>query len=278
MTGPRTPHPGTGTFPGPAPADAVGPGEGDGAPEGRRHGRRRRGGDVAYAVVGVVGELLITLGVLLGLFTVWQIWWTDVQAGRVQEELVASLDWPAPPAFPDRADPVLRTDDPPVMAEPVADGDVFALMYVPRWDGQPPVTIKQGVDKRTILDSGSGGHYPGTAMPVDVGNMAVAGHRSTYGRPFHRVAELEDGDPLVVRTEATWYVYRVTGTQIVWPEQVEVVAPVPNEPGVAPTRRFLTLTACHPILSARQRFIVHAELEGWLPVADGAPDVLAGGA
>lgn len=257
-------------------SDAVGPGAHGAAPEdGRRHARRRRGGDVAYAVVGVAGELLITLGVLLGLFTVWQIWWTDVQAGRLQTELVASLDWPAPP---ERAAPALRTDEPPVMPEPVTDGDVFALLYVPRWDGQAPTTIKQGVDKRTILDTGSGGHYPGTAMPGDVGNVAVAGHRSTYGRPFHRVAELEDGDPLVVRSEDTWYVYRVTGTQIVWPDQVEVVAPVPNEPGVAPTRRFLTLTACHPILSARQRFIVHAELEGWLPVADGSPEALAGGA
>ncbi|PFG36880.1 sortase A [Flavimobilis soli] len=245
--------------------------------EERRTAPRRRASDVAYAVVGVVGELLITVGVVLGLFVVWQLWWTDVQAGRVQEQIVAQLDWADPPAD-DAPVAQLRTDAPPALEEPAADGDTIALLYVPRWDGHDPVTVRQGVDRPTILDTGSGGHYPGTAMPGGTGNFAVAGHRTTYGKPFNRVAELETGDALVVRTPEAWFVYRVTSHQIVLPEQVDVIAPVPGEPEAAPERAMITLTACHPMFSARERYIVHGELEGWMPVADGVPAALTEGA
>ena len=238
---------------------------------------RRRASDVAYAVVGVVGELLITVGVVLGLFVVWQLWWTDVHAGRVQEQIVAQLDWADPPAD-DAPVAQLRTDAPPALEEPAADGDTIALLHVPRWDGHDPVTVRQGVDRPTILDTGSGGHYPGTAMPGGTGNFAVAGHRTTYGKPFNSVAELEPGDALVVRTPETWFVYRVTSHQIVLPEQVDVIAPVPGEPEAAPERAMITLTACHPMFSARERYIVHGELEGWVPVADGVPAALTEGA
>lgn len=231
-----------------------------------------------YAAAGVVGEVLITLGVILGLFVVWQLWWTDVQAGRVQARLVAQLDWPDPPPADDAAPAGLRTEPPPVPAEPGHDGDVLALLHVPRWDDQDPVTVRQGVDRPTILDTGSGGHYPGTAMPGGVGNFSVAGHRTTYGKPFNRVAELQTGDPLVVRTSDHWYVYRVTEQHIVLPDQVEVVAPVPGFPESVPEQRFITLTACHPMFSARERFIVHGVLEGWMPVADGTPAALTEGA
>ena len=115
-------------------------------------------------------------------------------------------------------------------------------------------------------------------MPGGVGNFAVAGHRTTYGKPFNRIAELEPGDALVVRTADLWFVYRVTEHHIVLPEQVDVVAPVPGEPGAEPERATITLTACHPMFSARERYIVHGELEGWMPVADGVPAALTEGA
>ena len=238
---------------------------------------RRRPSDVLFGVVGVVGELLITLGVVLGLFVVWQLWWTDVQAARAQEQIVAGLDWPRPSSA-DAPVAGLRTGPPPTLDEPTQDGETIALLSVPRWDGQDAVTVRQGVDRPTILDTGSGGHYPGTAMPGGIGNFAVAGHRTTYGKPFNRIAELEPGDALVVRTADLWFVYRVTGHRIVLPEQVDVVAPVPGEPGAAPERATITLTACHPMFSARERYIVHGELEGWMPVADGVPAALTEGA
>jgi len=115
------------------------------------------------------------------------------------------------------------------------------------------------------------------AMPGDIGNFAVAGHRTTFGKPLNRVAELEIGDPLIVWTPDTWYVYRVTETLIVLPTQVEVIAPVPGRPGAVPTERMITLTTCHPMFSARERFIVHGVLDYWAPTSSGTPAEMLGG-
>lgn len=242
---------------------------------------RPRGGRVAGAV-GVLGELLITLGVLLALFVVWQLWWTDVVAGANQREAVAELDWvvsePAGPALP--ADPTgPRRDEPaPVEAEP-EHLTTFAVLRVPRFGPEYLATVTQGTGRPDVLDLGGLGHYEGTAMPGEVGNFALAGHRTTYAKPLHRAAELEVGDPLVVQTADTWYVYRVTTSHVVLPHQVEVIAPVPNDPSGVPTVASMTLTTCHPLYSARERLVVHAELDYWMPVSDGVPpDLPAGGA
>lgn len=238
----------------------------------------------AYGVVGVLGELLITFGVLLFAFLAWQLWWTDVEGNRAQAEIVRELDWqpvPTPEPTATESGPVVapprRDEAPPVIAEP-EHGTTFATLQVPRWAGEPERPVSQGVDRPTVLDVLGIGHYPGTAMPGDVGNFALAGHRTTFGRPFHRVEELQVGDPIVVRTPDTWYVYRVTSTQVVLPSQVEVIAPVPDQPGAVPTERLITLTTCHPMFSARERFIVHGTLDYWAPVTDGTPAELLPGA
>ncbi|GII98834.1 sortase A [Sediminihabitans luteus] len=245
------------------------------APAAVRHARPVRGPGVVSHVVGGIGELLITLGLLLGLFVVWQLWWTDVQGDKFQAEVIEQLDW-APPPVVDTA-PVERTDDPPVMEEP-AVGDVFAQFYVPRFGADYVKPAAEGVDKATILDTIGIGHYPGTAMPGDLGNFSVAAHRTTYGKPFNKIADLQEGDPIVVRTEDTWYVYRVTEHLIVYPDQVDVIAPIPGtkagDPVVEPTQRLLTMTSCHPMFSAAQRYIVHAEFAYWFPVSEGVPQEL----
>ncbi|MEG3614052.1 class E sortase [Isoptericola haloaureus] len=241
----------------------------------------RRGGGAVSATIGVVGELLITAGVVLGLFVVWQLWWTDVQAERIHSQVLAELDWPEPPVEVPSGSSVEgpavaeeHRDDPPIMGEP-AFGEVFAQYYVPRFGADYVEPVAQGIDKAEVLDRLGIGHYPDTALPGDLGNFSVAGHRTTYGRPFHQIAELQEGDPIVVRTANTWYVYRMTSSQIVWPNQVEVVSPVPGvrpgEPLPELTQRFLTMTACHPMYSAAQRYIVHAELDYWAPVDEGIP-------
>ncbi|MEN5073624.1 class E sortase [Isoptericola cucumis] len=244
-----------------------------GGPPGHARAHSRRG--AGSTVVGVVGELFITAGVLLGLFVVWQLWWTDVQADRVHQQVLADLDWAEPPvqdAGPDVAPE--RHDEPPVLAEP-PEGEVFAKLYVPRFGADYVEPIAQGVDKATILDRLGIGHYPGTAMPGDLGNFATAGHRTTYGKPYHQVADLKEGDPLVVRTEKTWYVYRVTSHEIVYPWEVDVISPVPGlQPGdeiPELTDRLLTMTACHPMYSAAQRYIIHGELDYWAPAKKGVP-------
>jgi len=250
----------------------------------------RRTSHVVYGVVGVIGELLITLGLLLFGFLVWQLWWTDVQGNRAQAEIVREIQRETPPVatpspsatpVPKIAEP--RHDDPPVMEQP-AHATTFATMQVPRWDGEPERPISQGTDRATVLDVLGVGHYDGTAMPGDVGNFAVAGHRTTYAKPFNRVAELKKGDAVVVRTATldggpgtdTWYVYKVVSTEIVAPTDVAVIAPVPGEPSAQPTKRMMTMTTCHPMFSARQRFIVHLELDYWAPVSSGTPAELVG--
>ncbi len=245
-------------------------------------GGRGRGRAVAYGAVGVLGELLITLGVLLLGFLVWQLWWTDVEGDRAQAEIVRELDFAEPPAAaaadegPLVAEP--RRDEPPAPPAEPEHAATIATLQVPRWTGEPERPISQGTDRPTVLDVLGIGHYPGTAMPGGVGNFALAGHRVTFGKPFNRIEELQVGDPLVVRTADTWYVYRVTSSEVVLPADVRVIAPVPNEPGVEPTERFITLTTCHPMFSARERFIVHGVLDYWAPVSSGTPAELLGAA
>ncbi|KGM13020.1 class E sortase [Cellulomonas bogoriensis] len=231
----------------------------------RRARPRRSFGSV---LVGVIGEVLITAGVFLALFLVWQLWWTDVVAGREQQQVAEELGFTRVegPVGPE------RYDDPPVLDEP-DDLTTFGSLLVPRWGEDYNQVITQGVG-HDVLDVLGLGHYPGTAMPGGVGNFAVAGHRVTYGRPLNRVEELRVGDPLIVRTDEVWYVFTVTDTQVVLPPQIEVIAPVPNEPDAEPTQRFMTLTTCHPMFSARERFIVHSELDHWMYVEDGIPAAL----
>ena len=228
-------------------------------------------------MTGVIGELMITAGVLLGLFVVWQLWWTDVTAGRIQAQTIADLDW----AVPDDLVPAveaLPTGDSPVV-EPVPEGDVFATLLVPRFGSDYEVPVVNGVDKRSVLDTGNIGHYPETAMPGELGNFSLAAHRTTYSKPFNQIADLQAGDAIIVRTEDTWYVYEATESLVVMPSQVEVISPVP---GLLPgeeipelTERYITLTSCHPMFSARERFITHGVFKYWMPVSAGTPAELA---
>ena len=228
---------------------------------------------LAVRTIGVIGELMITLGVLLALFVVWQLWWTDVTAGRIRAQTIADLGWEVPVDVAPSVDE-LPTGPPPVL-DPVPEGEAFATLLIPRFGEDYVVPVVSGVDKRTILDTGNVGHYTETALPGDLGNFALAGHRTTYSKPFNQIADLQPGDALVVRTEDTWYVYEVTDSLVVMPSQVEVISPVP---GLLPgaqipelTERYITLTSCHPMFSARERFITHGVFKYWMPVSAGTP-------
>ncbi len=236
---------------------------------------RKPGRAHVAGAVGVLGELLITLGVLLALFVAWQLWWTDVEGERAQAAAVASLAWdvePLPVAEPAEAAPTPHREPAPVL-DPPAHATTFATMVVPRW-GSGVLPISQGTSKHDVLDALGVGHYEGTAMPGGVGNFALAGHRTTYGKPFNRVEEIQLDDPVVIRTEDTWYVYRVTSTEVVLPTDVQVIAPVPDDPDATPTEALLTMTTCHPMYSARERYVVHGVLDYWLPVSEGTPSEL----
>ena len=240
---------------------------------------------------GVTGEVLVTAGILLGLFVVWQLFYTDILSGRTQhaalEDTDFAEDFRVPPVTvidgvvnaADTEVPIelipdeLKVYSPagaPITAEPAAP-ETFGRLWVPRWGSDYVKPISQGTDREVTLDRLGIGHYQSTAMPGEVGNFAIAGHRTSYGKPFADVDKLIAGDALIVQTEEAWFVYRVTASQIVLPHQVEVIAPVPNAPGALPTTASITLTSCHPKFSAEKRFIVHGELEYWAPTGHGYP-------
>jgi sortase A len=107
------------------------------------------------------------------------------------------------------------------------------------------------------------GHYPETAKPGQVGNFSVAGHR--VRKIFWRLDELTDGDVIGVETRDSWYIYHVYQQEVVKPNQVEVVAPVPGRPKAKPTKALLTLTTCNPKFNNYERLIIHAELVKTVP-------------
>lgn len=117
---------------------------------------------------------------------------------------------------------------------------------------------KLGVD--TIVVEGTtasalragAGHYPTTALPCEDGNVGIAGHRTTYGKPFANLDRLKTGDTIILETPIGSCTYEVSKQPfIVAPTNLDVVANTP-------TTRELTLTTCHPKHSARQRLIVKA--------------------
>lgn len=217
--------------------------------------------------VRTLGEVLVTLGLLLLLFVAWQLWWTDVTANSEQAGTVQALERVFGPAGPER--------DPASAVEPLANltrapfGQAFAIMRIPRFGADYARPILQGTDHDTLTKGL--GHYVGTAFPGQVGNFALAGHRTTYGRPLHNIDLLRKGDVIVVETKASYLVYAVDRHVIVTPEHVEVIAPVPQHPGTKPKQAWMTMTACHPKFSASHRYVLFAKLVKRIPRASGLP-------
>ncbi|WP_380164283.1 class E sortase [Jannaschia sp. R86511] len=228
------------------------------------------------ALVRGLGELLVTSGVLVLLFLAYQLWWTDVVGDRAQQRTTDALaqQW-GDAAAPETEDAASAEGTTTAEAEQVlADlpADVVALLRVPRFGEDYVRPVLEGTTD-AVLEDGVG-HYDGAALPGEVGNFAIAGHRTTWGAPFNPIAELVEGDAVVVETETEFHVYRVQVTEIVLPTDVRVIAPVPSQPGETPTEEWLTMTSCHPMFSARERYVVHALLEATTPRADGPPDAL----
>jgi sortase A len=103
----------------------------------------------------------------------------------------------------------------------------------------------------TVIDHGPG-HWPGSALPCQAGNTVFPGHRVTHSHPFLNLDLVAPGDQIVFRIPGRDCVYKVTGTQIVGPNDIFVTDPTPT-PSV-------TLIACHPKHSAAQRIVVKGTL------------------
>ena len=212
-------------------------------------------------LVGGLGDLLVTAGLVLLLFVAWQLWWTDLEANRAQDSTVQDLarDFSSGPAGP----------APSAQPSAVEFGKAFAIVRIPRFGSDYARPVLEGTDHQTLKEGL--GHYAGTARPGQIGNMAIAGHRTTYGRPLHDIDRLRKGDTIVVETKQSFSVYAVERHAIVAPTAVDVIAPVPQKPGARPNGAWLTLTACHPKYSAAQRYISFAKLVRTYPRAAGLP-------
>jgi sortase A len=232
-------------------------------------------------VLGAIGRTLITAGVLILLFVAYQLWGTGIREAQAQDRLGSEFEEtlaearqatsttttaPGPTTTAPEVTTTTVADVAPPL-EPVADGDPTAQIRIPKIGVDK--TVVQGVSLAN-LKTGPG-HYPETPLPGQEGNAAIAGHRTTYGAPFNRIDELVPGDEIFVETVQGEFRYEVSEQLIVSPSQVDVL----DDKG----DNRLTLTACHPKFSARQRIIVVALLapeEEPLPfvrpqLEDGAP-------
>jgi len=234
----------------------------------------------------VLGELLISVGVVALLFVAWQLWIGDWigAAQKNAEGSSISRQWaaeftasPTPSADPtaSAAPSPTKTAKPVVLPE-AKDGKVFGVMYIPRFGKDYQVPMAGGVSRPVTLDPIGIGHYPGTPMPGAKGNVSLAAHRTTYGKPFNKIAKLRLNDPIIIETKAGWYVYRFRNLEYVKPGAVDVLLPVPQEKDVEADGRYLTMTSCSPMYWKTERIVAYSVFESFTPRADGPPDVLKG--
>ncbi|MER7472736.1 class E sortase, partial [Micromonospora sp. NPDC000018] len=219
------------------------------------------------AGIRITGEVLITFGMVVLLFAGYEVWGKSAIVDAHQNDLSQQL---AQAWGPDGDPTVAPTASASTKPKPPAQGKPMAGLYIPKLDKS--WVVVEGVTQKDIRYAP--GHYPSSALPGQVGNFSVAGHRNRA--TFWRLDELNDGDAIVVEGKTDWYVYKVTRNHIVKPTQVEVVAPVPGKPGQKPTKSMLTLTTCNPKFDNYQRLIVHAELARTQPKSAGRPAELGG--
>jgi LPXTG-site transpeptidase (sortase) family protein len=207
----------------------------------------RARGRIAGAI-SVFGELLITAGVVLGLFVVYSLWWTNVLADRESSRQGDRIrdDWAnsGPGALDTK--------------------DGIGFLHVPAM-GDDEVLVKKGTNTKE-LNNGIAGYYTEpikSALPWDdKGNFTLAAHRDGHGAKFHNIHKIKNGDPVVFETKDTWYVYKVYKTLPKTSKyNVEVLQPVPKESGKTEPGRYITLTTCTPIYTSDYRYIVWGELE-----------------
>lgn len=217
-------------------------------------------GDRVRGVVGFVGELLITAGVVVGLFAVYTLFWTGVETANEQEALEEQFS--SVEASPEATEEPAADDPEP---EPLS-GDAYARLTIPRLGDDWRWIVVQGVELETLTRGP--GHYPETVDPGEVGNFAVAGHRATYGEPFANLDRVQVGDEVRVERAGVLHTYVVTESFITDPSDTDVLLPVPGQPGVEADEAVLTLTTCHPRWSSSERLIVHATLAESAPVEE----------
>jgi sortase A len=229
--------------------------------------------------LGIVGETLITLGVIVMLFLGWQLWINDViisnESTAVAEENVAKWTTSTTPAPTTSEAGPIDYGPAPVMGQ-VENAAVFGNIYIPRFGNDYIKVAAEGVDAEGTLNRGYFGRYPNSQLPGESGNVAFAVHRAGHGSPFRQAAQLQLGDAIVLQTPNGYYEYRVRNTEYVMPSEVEVVNAVPGGSKAAVDgQSVLTITTCNPELGNNERLIVYAVMVGWQPADAGPPIEIA---
>jgi sortase A len=225
-------------------------------------------GSPIRTTIRTIGEIMITMGLVLLLFAAYEIWGKAAIVSSHQSDLDAQLaeQWGADPTVaPALPDPGASVSVSPTGPPPPPPGGSLGRLYIPRLDKY--WVVVEGVGDNDLAYAP--GHYPNTAQPGELGNFSIAGHRSPA--IFWDLDRMRSEDPIVMETRNTFYIYRVTSVSVVSPTAVEVVAPVPGQPGVSPTQAMLTITTCNPKWDNYERLIVHAELRRSQPRSDGRP-------
>lgn len=222
---------------------------------------------LALQVVQEVGLALITLGVVVFLFVAYQLWGTNITESHNQAKLAKQFStevtqFNASVAKAKAQDQTTTPTTQPAAAAPAPlPGGVLDLLQIP----------KIGVTKYVVEGTGENdlrrgpGHYTGTPYPGQIGNVAIAGHRTTYGAPFFELNNMATGDPIYLTdVQGRKWIYKVSEPpQVVGPNDVAVLNPT--------SFAQLTLTTCNPRFSATTRLIVFARLVGQaLPPAPAA--------
>ncbi|MDP9117250.1 MAG: class E sortase [Actinomycetota bacterium] len=227
-----------------------------------------------------IGQTLVTAGLVVLLFVVYEVYITNLFAHRAQQKVHSAFE----------NDLVNGTDPlPGAGTGGIPLGTGIANLYIPRLGRDYAFTIVEGTGDSS-LEKGPG-HYVGTSLPGQVGDFAVAGHRVGKGEPFLNIDHLRPGDTVIVETVKDWFVYQVEGDvaggeaglavkdvhgvpgrEIVNPGNGDVIDPLPDNPGLVPTKttpnaHYITMTTCHPKFTAAQRMIIHAQLMPSLTVA-----------
>ncbi len=216
--------------------------------------------------LGALGRALLVGAGLLVAFVAYQLWGTGVVQAQHQRSLRQQFDRSVAAHGRARA-----TDGTTPQADGAPPAPATAAPSTPPAVGHPVGTLSIpaiGVDQVVVEGVGLAqlavgpGHYPGTPLPGEPGNAAIAGHRTTHGRPFYDLNALAVGDRVVVTTVQGTFTYRVTRSEVVAPTDVAVL-----DPSSVPE---LTLTTCTPRYSAAQRLVVVARL-----ISPPSPSVVA---
>ena len=247
-------------------------------------------GDKVRFVLRGIGQTLITLGLVVLLFVVYEVWITNIFAAREQSKVYNALknEWA------NGKDPLLPLPGDKTPTIPLGTG--IGVLYIPRLGRDFHFAVVQGstVPDDSQLEKGPA-HYGDTQLPGQKGNFAIAGHRVGKGEPFLNIDKLRSGDAIIVETKTWWYVYRVLGTppgqnpekvrdqvavdssgapislpgrEIVDPSDGNVLLPVPDHPDIplaAATSRLMTFTTCHPKFTASHRMIVYSKMVTRVP-------------